>query len=120
MLSTTEIARVAHETNRAYRESLGDFSQELWEDCPQWQRDSVMNGVLAIEKGTVKKPEESHWNWLKEKGEQGWVYGPKKNTDLSVGALTHPCMVPFDELPAEQQMKDYLFFAIVTTLLERT
>ena len=120
MLSTTEIARVAHETNRAYCETLGDFSQEYWYDAEQWQRDSAINGVLAIRNIIVTKPEESHENWLREKYEEGWVYGPKKNTDLSVGVLTHPCMVPFNELPAEQQMKDHLFFAIVTVLLERT
>ena len=88
MLSTAAIAKIAHEANRTYCESLGDFSQELWEDCLQWQRTSAMNGVLAIEKGVDRK--------------------------------LHPCMVPFNELPAEQQMKDHLFFAIVTVLLERT
>ena len=78
-----------------------------------------MNGVLAIKGKVIIKPEQSHENWLKEKYEEGWVYGEKKNTDLSVGCLTHPCMVPFSMLPKEQQMKDYLFFAIVTTLLGR-
>ena len=119
MLSTTEIARVAYETNRAYCESLGDFGQLSWGNVEQWQRDSAMNGVLAIRKGIVTRPEQSHENWLKEKYDKGWVYGKEKNTDLSVGCLTHPCMVPFDKLPAEQQMKDYLFFAIVMTLLGR-
>ncbi len=116
MNSVAEIAKVAYETNRTYCESLGDFSQELWEDCPQWRRDSVMNGVLAIEKGTVTEPERSHWNWLKEKDKDGWMYGPERDVDRKL----HPCMVPFNELPAEQQMKDHLFFAIVTVLLERT
>ena len=120
MFSTAEIARVAHETNRAYCESLGDFGQLSWGNVEQWQRDSAMNGVLAIRKGIVTRPEQSHENWLKCKEEEGWVYGEKKNTDASVGCLTHPCMVPFNELPAEQQIKDHLFFAIVTVLLERT
>ena len=118
MLSITEMAKVAYETNRAYCETVGDFSQDRWDCCPQWQRTSAMNGVLAIEKGTVTEPEHSHENWLSEKDKDGWIYGEKKNTDISVGKLTHPCMVPFNELPEEQQMKDYLFFAIVTTLLE--
>ena len=119
MNSVTEIAKVAHETNRIYCQTIGDFSQAPWDWCPQWQRDSAMNGVLAIERGAVTEPEESHENWLKEKYDKGWVYGKEKNTDLSVGCLTHPCMVPFSMLPKEQQMKDHLFFAIVTTLLGR-
>lgn len=28
-------------------------------------------------------------------------------------------MLQFDELPQEQQMKDYLFFTIVSTLLQK-
>ena len=101
MLSTAAIAKIAHEANRAYCESLGDFSQDRWSDVLQWQRDSAMNGVLAIERGAVTKPEHSHENWLSEKDKDGWVYGPKKNADLSVGCLTHPCMVPFNTLTAE-------------------
>ena len=115
MLSTTEIAKVTHETNRAYCESLGDFSQVYWYDAEQWQRDSAINGVLAIRNIIVTKPEESHENWLREKYEEGWVYGPEKDVDRKL----HPCMVPFNKLPAEQQMKDYLFFTIVTTLLKK-
>jgi hypothetical protein len=29
-----EIAKVAHEVNRAYCQALGDFSQPKWEDAP--------------------------------------------------------------------------------------
>ena len=115
MNSITEIARIAHETNRTYCEILGDDSQPFWEDAPDWQRDSAMNGVEAIIHGTVERPEQSHENWLREKENDGWVYGKLKNPEQK----THPCMVPFDQLSLEQQMKDHLFFAIVMTLLGR-
>ena len=117
MNSITEIAEIAHEANRTYCESLGDYSQSQWNYCDQWQRNSAMDSVRAIKNGLVKKPEESHENWLNLKEDEGWIYGEKKNTDISVGKLTHPCMVPFDKLPEEQQMKDHLFYNIVTTLL---
>ena len=115
MNSITEIAQVAHETNRVYCWTLGDYSQDGWDCCEQWQRDSAMNGVRAIKEGIVMGPTESHQNWLNEKGKDGWVWGPKKDPDKRL----HPCIVPFDELPHEQQMKDHLFFAVVTTLLGR-
>ena len=115
MLSTTEIARVAYETNRAYCETLGDFGQGAWQYAPQWQRDTVINGVRAIKRGVVTRPEQSHENWMKEKYDEGWVWEAEKDVDKKL----HPCMVPFNKLPAEQQMKDYLFFTIVTTLLGR-
>ncbi len=115
MNSITEIAQVAHETNRTYCQTIGDYSQYSWASCPQWQRDSAMNGVRAIERGIVTRPEQSHENWLMYKEDEDWKYGLVKDEEEK----THPCMVPFKELPHEQQMKDHLFFAIVMTLLGR-
>ena len=106
-----EIARVAHEVNRAYCQSLGDFSQPAWEDAPEWQRSSAKLGVELHTSGDFG-PEASHESWMKQKIEDGWVYGPEKNPE----AKTHPCIVPFDQLPREQQAKDFIFRAIVHAL----
>lgn len=108
-----EIARVVHETNRAYCRILGDFSQEPWENAPQWQRDSAVAGVAAIRANPATTPRESHEGWLRHKEADGWTYGPIKD----VGAKTHPCFVPYDELPAEQRVKDSLFGGVVRALL---
>lgn len=113
MLTIKEIARVAHETNRTYCETLGDNSQPFWEDAPQWQKDSAIEGVRAIKEGNVNEPKESHINWLRVKENEGWVYGEEKNPEKK----THPCILPFDNLPEEQQMKDFLFFDVVSNLL---
>jgi len=56
----------------------------------------------------------SHEQWLKEKRDNGWKYGPVKDPDKK----EHPCFVPFDKLPREQQAKDYLFKAIVNSLAQ--
>jgi hypothetical protein len=42
----------------------------------------------------------------------GWKYGPVKYPEKK----EHPCMVPFAELPKEQQLKDALFRHIVPAL----
>ena len=102
------IARVCHEANRAYCEAIGDMSQPAWEDAPEWQRSSARMGVDLHIMGNFG-PEASHISWMKQKDADGWVYGPIKNAD----AKTHPCMVPFADLPAAQQAKDYIFRAIV-------
>jgi hypothetical protein len=39
------IARVAHQVNKAYCESMGDLSQADWEEAPAWVRESVIAGV---------------------------------------------------------------------------
>jgi len=53
-----------------------------------------------------------HNSWMKEKIDTGWVYGKTKDAE----AKTHPCIVPFEELPEFQQKKDGLFCAIVDAL----
>lgn len=102
-------ARVCHEANRAWCASLGDTSQPAWEDAPAWQRDSAINGVVFHLKNPEAGPSLSHSNWLKEKVDAGWVWGPIKDPELK----QHPCIVPYAELPHSQQMKDALFVGIV-------
>jgi hypothetical protein len=43
-----------------------------------------------------------HDRWIAAKRQADWRYGPKKDND----ARTHPCLVPFDQLPREEQDKD--------------
>lgn len=102
-------ARIAHEVNRAYCAAIGDNSQPAWEDAPEWQRASAMSGVRFHMANPDAGPSASHDNWLRDKQAEGWVYGEVKDAD----AKTHPCMVPFEELPREQQIKDHLFRAVV-------
>ena len=111
-IAIADIARVAHEANRAYCRTLGDNSQDRWLDAPAWQVESAIDGVCAIVNGDVTKPEGSHKNWMEQKAKDGWIYGVQKNP----ATKTHPCMVPYDELPPEQRVKDSLFFAVVNAL----
>ncbi len=107
-----EIARVAHEINAAYCRGIGDNSQLPWKDAPQWQKDSAYSGVVFHIQNPDAGPEASHNNWLKEKTDAGWVYGPEKDADRKV----HHCMVIFGELPEKQQVKDYLFRQVVHSM----
>ena len=54
-------------------------------------------------------PDHSHNEWLKEKADGGWKYGPVKDPE----AKEHPCFVPYEELPTEQKAKDFLFRGVV-------
>ena len=107
-----EAARRAHEANKAYCESLGDDSQPSWEDAPDWQRQSAINGVKHIIANPCAQPEDSHNSWLKEKQDTGWKYGPVKDPEKK----EHPCFVPYEELPEEQKAKDALFIGVVHAL----
>lgn len=108
-MTPTEIARICHEANRSYCHSIGDESQPTWENAPRWQKESAENGVLFHLHNPKAGPAGGHENWMKEKLATGWIHGEKKDPE----AKTHPCLVPYDQLPKEQQAKDFIFIGIV-------
>lgn len=107
-----EIARVCHEVNRAYCEALGDHSQVPWEQAPDWQIESAFDGVHLHLHNPDAGPQASHESWMNCKLKDGWKYGPVKDAVKK----EHPCIVPFDQLPVEQQAKDFIFRAVVHSL----
>lgn len=111
-MEVKDIARVCHEVNRAYCQSIGDESQPAWDQAPDWQKASAIQGVLFHISNPDSKPSDSHENWLKEKRADGWKYGPEKLPEKK----EHPCMVPYSDLPAAQKSKDYLFIGVVRAL----
>lgn len=104
-----QIAKFAHEINRAYCASLGDDSHPSWEDAPDWQKASVRAGVEMHLANPDATPEQSHESWLAQKTAEGWKFGAVKDADKK----EHPCFLPYAELPAEQKAKDYLSRAVV-------
>lgn len=112
-LDPISIARVCHEANRAYCLALGDTSQVPWDDAPEWQKASAIDGVekhLASPNGLP--PSASHDAWLAQKRQDGWKYGPAKDAEKR----EHPCFVPYEDLPEEQKRKDTLFGKVVEAL----
>jgi len=111
-MKVEDIAKVCHEINRAFCQSIGDDSQKKWEDAPQWQKDSAIVGVKMHLDNPDAGPEASHESWMKHKLADGWVYGETKDEVKK----THHCLVPYNQLPVKQQSKDYIFRAIVHSL----
>ena len=111
-MNTIRLAELAHEANRAICECADDHSQVPWEFAPAWQKHSVMDGIEFLRNNPTATSEQNHENWMKTKKADGWVYGEVKDARKK----THPCMVPYDELPFEQKVKDYVFRALVLTL----
>lgn len=108
------IARVCHEVNRAYCQSLGDFSQPIWDDAPQWQKNSAINDVELHLNNPNAGPEASHNAWMAEKVAAGWIYAPVKDAEHK----THPCIKPWAELDPEQRAKDFIFRGVVHAIAQ--
>lgn len=111
-MTKEQIAQTCHEINKAYCESIGDNSQPTWENAPEWQKSSAINGVQFHLDNPYAPPSASHDSWLKQKEQEGWKYGAVKDP----AKKEHPCFVPYDELPTEQKSKDYLFKQVIHSL----
>jgi len=111
--SKEQIARLCHEVNKSYCELIGDYSQKSWDDSPEWQKESAIKGVEYKLNNLDITPEDQHKGWCDHKTSEGWVYGETKDEVKK----THPCLVPYTDLPSEQKVKDYLFASVITSLL---
>ena len=112
-LTVEDIAETAYEVNRAYCAVLGDLSFGPWNEAPAWQKETCVNGVLFHLHNQEATPAASHESWLDEKVNTGWKWGAVKDPEKK----EHPCMVPFENLPQEQQMKDHIFRAVCRSLI---
>ena len=106
-----KVARLAHTVFAGYCKALGDYSIREWEDADQWQRDDTIAMVKSVLTGEYS-PEVEHGRWKRGKELKGYVYGPVKNDDKSVGPLTNPNMVPYQALPMSARMKDHLLIVV--------
>ena len=111
-MNIEDIARTCHEANRSLCVAYNDFSQKHWVDCPEWQKQSAINGVEFHLSNPDVTPATCHENWSKFKVDEGWVYGEEKSEEKK----THPCLVPYEQLPEFQKLKDHLFGSIIKTL----
>lgn len=98
------LARVIHENNRALQYFNGEEVGPEWLDAPQEQVAGVVKGIQMVSLGG--NPRSLHASWMKDKIDNGWVLGPVKDETK----LTHPNLLPYDQLPKEQQLKDVIFY----------
>ena len=110
--SIVAIAAACHAANAAYCRSIGDDSQPSWDKAPDWQRASALAGVEFHLANPAAGDAASHENWMQDKLADGWKLGEAKDAKKK----EHPCLVPFDQLPPEQQFKDALFRTVVHSM----
>lgn len=112
-MTPEQIARVVHEANRAVQIEQADPTIPVsppWDETDPETRQSAVEGVVGVQRGNT--PEESHVGWMQFKLDNGWTLGPVKDE----AKKEHPLLVPYDELPASQRVKDSLFVNIVQAL----
>lgn len=106
------IAEVCHDANRALCIAQGDDSHRSWFETEDWQRESIIRGVVFALDNPGVTPKDQHDAWMRDKIADGWIYGPVKNPDRKI----HNCLLPYCDLPREQHAKDHVFRAIVMSM----
>jgi hypothetical protein len=104
-------ARAAHEAGRSFSFAIGEEPYPTWEECEESDRVICRIGVIGIIQYDHTL-EQSHKNWVDQKHVAGWKGGPAKDVKNKI----HPCLVPYDQLPPEQQIKDELFYKVVKAM----
>lgn len=104
------VAKACHEANRVLTAFITDVPmQPSWDRCGIDMQESCAKGVLFALNNPNATPEDQHDAWMKERLEQGWVFGKVKDTEKK----THPALRPYTELSEGVKLKDAVFRAIV-------
>jgi hypothetical protein len=109
------IARVVHESVRAWAQGAGDASIPSWSRAPRWMKTSTMEAIRFRRNNPGAPASAQHDQWLAEKKAAGWRKGKVK----SAVRKTHPLLVPYEELPLYERRKDALVGAVIDALTRR-
>lgn len=108
-MNVSNVAQIIHAANREVQKLIGETVNPEWDDAEDWMKQSTISGVLGVYNGNT--PEMSHEAWIQTRLADGWVWGEVKDMELK----THPCLVPYNQLPPLQRIKDSLFGNIANT-----
>jgi RyR domain. len=100
-MTTDQIARMAHETMRAYAQTIGEAPMPAWEEAPDWMVTSTKAAVEFRLANPHAPASAQHDQWMAERLGQGWRYGKVKDAQ----AKTHPSLVSYRRLSVAERRK---------------
>lgn len=112
------VCKLVHQVNDAYRNMIGESPKGDWDSLEEGVKESTRKGVAFILSNPGATPKEIHDKWVEERECEGWSFGEVMDEE----AKTHPCLTPYEQLPIEHRMKDFLYrntvMAVLGTLSE--
>jgi len=88
--------------------SINDINLKMQESMklktytPQPIDTSDVKLPIELEVLVEKMSKNVHEVWAETRVSQGWTYGEQRNDELK----THPCLIPYEELPEEEKEYD--------------
>lgn len=107
------VARVCHESMRAYRVALGEPELPPWDEAEDWQVEATLAAIRFRIANPDAPPGAQHRQWMVQKHQLGWQFGRTRDEEIR----THPMMVPFEALPETERRKDILIQKVVDAFL---
>lgn len=95
------LASLVNAMNKAYCQWLSGQAPQMTHE----EKASSIEGLEKIYRKGFFHPRDLHDSWMGRKLRLGWRFGESKSEEDK----THPCLLPFSDLPAEEQFKDLLF-----------
>lgn len=111
-MTSVEIAQVIHEVISAQSRFIESRKVVDWGELAVPDQEMYVGAVEWIKDDPTVTPQSVHDYWRTSMMGRGWVYGPVKD----VGKLEHPCMVPYEALPAYEAAKDVVFMTLARVL----
>jgi hypothetical protein len=108
-----DIAKVCHESFRAWQNSNLMPLDPAWEDAPDTLKADVVARVQAIQNNIITKPEDAHTAWLNKMLAGGWTWGQVHDDTKK----TDPMVLDWDKLSYIVKARDYLFLGVAKACL---
>ena len=110
--STEMIAEFVHEALSCWARQRGMPAYPNWADAEDWMRASTIESVEHVLNNPEAAAGAQHVQWMEQKLRDGWKFGETKDPD----AKTHPMLIPFADLPADERAKDAIIIGLVRAL----
>ncbi len=105
MILIEQMAEVAYEADRVLAGHGPAYKQ-----ASRLVKRDLRDQIVKVRAGVT--PRDEHVEWSTKALREGWSYGK----DLDHEAQTHPRLVAYEDLPADELCRDLLFVAIVRAL----
>jgi len=113
LLTVEQFGRLNHALRREVARIFGDGTVPPdWDDAPEWMHAESARSARKLLENPGMMAEEEHDRWMRQKIADGWTQGPVRDDEAKI----HPSLLPFDQLPPGERLKDLLRVSLAGSL----